>query len=315
VIELPGGTILGPYETREEWLEARKLGIGGSDIGALLGLSQFKSPLQVFYEKTEGATQEVNEAMEIGAAIEPWILDRWYEDSGEPVGTYLYRGLVTIQSQTFPFLLHSPDALLCSQGPLTAFAGVEIKNIRSDAHWDPLPEFYMAQVQHGLLCSGLDRWIVVALVGGQKLITREIEPDKEMQGRIAFEAEKFWTSHVLANVPPEPDGSETDSNVLNRRWGASQDEIALLPDYCLQDLKTARRQLDASEKKMRKVEQTIKFRMGSKEHAVTESGEKLATWKVGTRTGVDVKRLREVSPEVAKKFEKTSPTRIFRPSL
>ena len=311
MIELPGGTILGPYETREEWLEARKLGIGGSDIGALLGLSQFKSPLQVFYEKTEGATQEVNEAMEIGAAIEPWILDRWL--STLDYSPDVLSELVTIQSNVLPFLIHSPDAILSDWQ--TAHTGVEIKNIRSDANWDPLPEFYMAQVQHGLLCSGLDRWIVVALVGGQKLITREIEPDKEIQGRIALEAEKFWTSHVLANVPPEPDGSETDSNVLNRRWGASQDEIALLPDYCLQDLKTARRQLDASEKKMRKVEQTIKFRMGSKEHAVTESGEKLATWKVGTRTGVDVKRLREVSPEVAKKFEKTSPTRIFRPSL
>ena len=319
MIELPGGTILGPYETREEWLEARKLGIGGSDIGALLGLSQFKSPLQVFYEKTEGATQEVNEAMEIGAAIEPWIRQQWIASgAGVRVHDMVYSDLVTIQSQTIPFLLHSPDALLFDNTVTSApepIAGIEIKNIRSDAHWDPLPEFYMAQVQHGLLCSGLDRWIVVALVAGQKLITREIEPDKEIQGRIALEAEKFWTSHVLANVPPEPDGSETDSNVLNRRWGASQDEIALLPDYCLQDLKTARRQLDASEKKMRKVEQTIKFRMGSKEHAVTESGEKLATWKVGTRTGVDVKRLREVSPEVAKKFEKTSPTRIFRPSL
>ena len=111
MIELPGGTILGPYETREEWLEARKLGIGGSDIGALLGLSQFKSPLQVFYEKTEGATQEVNEAMEIGAAIEPWIRQQWIASgAGVRVHDMVYSDLVTIQSQTIPFLLHSPDA-------------------------------------------------------------------------------------------------------------------------------------------------------------------------------------------------------------
>ena len=313
MIELPGGTILGPYETRDEWLQARRLGIGGSDIGALLGLSQFKSPLQVFYEKTEGSTQEVNEAMEIGSAIEPWICEQWRR-SLPGIPTPVLTDLVMIQSNTFPFLIHSPDAIWLDPDFLP-LAGVEIKNIRSDANWDPLPEFYMAQVQHGLLCSGLDRWIVVALVAGQKLITREIEPDKEFQGRIALEAEKFWSDHVLKNVPPEPDGSEMDSNVLNRRWEVSQDEIALVPNYLLSDMRQWTKKLEVAKKGLAKTEQIIKFRMGSKEHAVTENGERLATWKTGTRTAVDVKRLRELAPEVAKKYEKTTPTRVFRPTL
>ena len=55
----------------------------------------------------------------------------------------------------------------------------------------------MAQVQHGLLCSGLDRWIVVALVAGQKLITREIEPDKEFQGRIALKPRSSGSTTFL----------------------------------------------------------------------------------------------------------------------
>ena len=310
MIELPGGTILGPYETREDWLQARRLGIGGSDIGALLGLSQFKSPLQVFYEKTEGSTQEVNEAMEIGAAIEPWILRQWVNRAGHL--EELNDDLLAIQFKTLPFLLHSPDALVRD---VNGWCGVEIKNVRSDANWDPIPEFYMAQVQHGLLCSGLDRWIVVALVAGQKLITREIEPDKEFQGRIALTAEKFWVDHVLKNVPPEPDGSEMDSNVLNRRWDTSQDEIALVPNYLLSDMRQWTKKLEVAKKGLAKTEQIIKFRMGSKEHAVTENGERLATWKTGTRTAVDVKRLRELAPEVAKKYEKTTPTRVFRPTL
>ena len=233
----------------------------------------------------------------------------------ERVGALLHDELLMIQSTTFPFLIHSPDALLAPVGDSKVHTGIEIKNVRSDANGDPIPEFYMSQVQHGLLCSGLDRWIVVALVAGQKLITREIEPDKEFQGRIALTAEKFWIDHVLKNVPPEPDGSEMDSNVLNRRWDTSQDEIALVPNYLLSDMRQWTKKLEVAKKGLAKTEQIIKFRMGSKEHAVTENGERLATWKTGTRTAVDVKRLRELAPEVAKKYEKTTPTRVFRPTL
>ena len=314
MLELPGGTIT-TYHSREDWLKARKLGLGGSDIGALLGVSRFSSPLQVFYEKTEDFSREVTERMEIGAAIEPWILDRWFFRGADPTPDEgIYDELCIIQSNEYPFLLHSPDAIL-HNAKMEPVAGVEIKNISSDYNWNPLPDGYMAQVQHGMLCSGLDRWIVVALVGGQKLITREIEVDRTMHAQIIREAEKFWTSHVLANVPPEPDGSESASDVLNRRWGASQDESVEIDEWLITNLRAAEREVKAAEAYRAKTQQQIKSKMGDKEVAVTPDGERFATWKVSTRTSIDTRRLRENDPELAKKYEKTSPTRVFRPNL
>ena len=38
--------------TREEWLARRRSGIGGSDVAAVLGLSPWKSPRQVWLDKT-----------------------------------------------------------------------------------------------------------------------------------------------------------------------------------------------------------------------------------------------------------------------
>jgi putative phage-type endonuclease len=322
MIELPAGKILGPYENRDDWLEARKQGIGGSDVAALLGLSTFTSPLQVFYEKTEGATREVTERMEIGQAIEKWILEFWESTSGVWVDELvtLYDEQIIIKSDEYPWLLHSPDALVTEWDDHLnpagkALAGIEIKNIGNDHHWDPLPPFYMAQVQHGLLCSGLDKWIVIALVGGSKLITREVSPDLEMQGRIITESERFWNDHVLANIPPDPDGSEVDSRALDGRWEASQSETIEIADYWLRNLKQAKQTLDNAEKGYAKVCQRIKVLMGDAEKAVTVDGAKVATWKVSTRTAIDTKRLRDEDPEVAKKYEKTSPTRIFRPTL
>lgn len=316
-MNLPGGTIE-IFADRASWLERRRQGIGGSDIATILGLSTFSSELEVYYEKVDGTEREQTEQMAIGQDIEAWILDRWDEKT-EKDG-WIAEQRIIVRSDQHPFLLHSPDALLVEPwgphqgwiGSPGAIAGIEVKNIRSDQHWDPLPEYYMAQVQHGLLCSGLDRWIVVALVGGQKIITREVEPDIEWHGRIVAAAERFWTAHIVPNVPPEPDGSESANRALERRWdtsaGKCEVDAELWATYRLK--KTV---AEAAEKDLHRAQQRIQAAMGDSEIA-TVDGKKVATWKVSTRSSVDVRRLREEEPKLAEKYQVTKPTRIFRPS-
>lgn len=66
-----------------EWHEQRRAGIGGSDVAALLGLSKWKSPYQLFLEKTGNAPpQEDNEAMYWGRMLEPVIRDAYEEKTG-----------------------------------------------------------------------------------------------------------------------------------------------------------------------------------------------------------------------------------------
>lgn len=313
-IELPAGTILGPYDNRDDWLEARKQGIGGSDVASLLGLSGFGSPLKVFYQKVEGATEEPTERMEIGLEMEPVILERWERKSGlfTDRRMEIYDKLIIIKSEDHPWLLHSPDALLLEDGQV--IAGIECKNIGTDHGWDPLPPFYASQVQHGLLCSGLDKWIVLARVGGSRQIVREVYPDLEMQGRIIAEGERFWNDHVLTGIPPDPDGSEADTEALNGRWDTSGGSVEIA-DYWLRNLRRSVEAKDKADRGLAKVQQRIKVLMGDAEKAVTPDGVKVATWKVGTRSAIDVKRLRDEDPELASKYEKTSPTRVFRPNL
>ncbi|HFC9341278.1 TPA: YqaJ viral recombinase family protein, partial [Enterococcus hirae] len=38
--------------SHQEWLEDRKKGIGGSDVATVLGLNKYKSPYQLWLEKT-----------------------------------------------------------------------------------------------------------------------------------------------------------------------------------------------------------------------------------------------------------------------
>ena len=50
----------------EEWLDWRKTGIGGSDASVVCGVSKYKSPLELFMEKTGQISQQKRERLRIG---------------------------------------------------------------------------------------------------------------------------------------------------------------------------------------------------------------------------------------------------------
>ena len=64
-------------ETTEQFENERKCGIGGSDIAAVMGLSKWKTPLDVYNEKkgivTPQFTDEVRRRMSVGLALEEVI--------------------------------------------------------------------------------------------------------------------------------------------------------------------------------------------------------------------------------------------------
>ena len=309
-MKVPGGEVLGPFWDRSEWLEARKAGIGGSDIGTIMGLSSFTSDLEVYDSKQADAPErEASEQMAIGRAIEGFILGMW-TDRYKPAGLIDANDYL-IRSTGTPYLLHSPDAMLVDDDGM-ALAGIEIKNTRSDTNWDPLPPMYMAQVQHGLLCTGLEHWTVVALVAGQRLKVVEVDADKEFQGRILVAAERFWRDHVQKNVPPAPDGSESSSRALQSRWEPSQGESAEVPGLLWDQFKHCSLMFDEWKASREVALQRIQAAMGEAEIAMVD-GTQVATWKLQTRKSVDVTRLRQEDPELAKKFEKVSSSRVFRP--
>ena len=78
--------------SHEEWLEDRRKGIGGSDVGALLGLNKYKSPYTLWAEKSGLLhTDEVdNESMRIGRDLEDYVAKRFMEETGHEVITSDY---------------------------------------------------------------------------------------------------------------------------------------------------------------------------------------------------------------------------------
>ena len=60
-----------PYE---DWLEYRKQGIGGSDAAVVCGISRYKSPVELWMEKTgQLPSQETGEAAYWGNLLESLV--------------------------------------------------------------------------------------------------------------------------------------------------------------------------------------------------------------------------------------------------
>lgn len=306
-MNLPGGTILGPF-SREEWLEKRREGVGGSDCAAILGLSQFQSPLEVYESKVHAFDRDSEEHMSWGQILEPVIIQKWASLTDLHVRT----DRVIFQSKEYPFLLHSPDGFVVEDSPVE---GVEVKVIRSDQKWNQeafqfIDPPYYAQVQHGLLCSGLPKWNVLALVSGQKLITREVFPDPEFQSRIIEECGVFWAWNVLGSRPPSPDGSESSQRALDQAWEPSEGKTEV-PYDLVGELKAVSEELSVMEREKKRLTQQIESLMQDSEVA-TVDGVPVATWKSQVRNAVDVKALRADYPKLAEKYTKQTTSRVFR---
>ncbi|KMS79097.1 hypothetical protein ACH49_13495 [Streptomyces leeuwenhoekii] len=76
----PTGRLILPADAdREKWLQARRSGIGSSDIAAILGISRFGNALSVYHDKTGGLPLESDDSEPAlwGRAFEETVAREW----------------------------------------------------------------------------------------------------------------------------------------------------------------------------------------------------------------------------------------------
>ncbi len=129
---------------REEWLQLRKTGIGGSDAGAVCGMNPYSSPAKVFQDKVSSAVSELDsEAVRQGNDLEDYVAKRFMEVTGLKVrrSNYLYR------SAEHPFMVADVDRLVVGED-----AGLECKTASaySAGQWKDgnIPLHYILQCMH-----------------------------------------------------------------------------------------------------------------------------------------------------------------------
>lgn len=256
-----------------EWAEWREQGLGGSDIGAILGLNEYKSAYALWAERTGKIDVEPvdNWSVRFGKAFELPILELWGEQN--PDWTIYLTG--TYCDKTYPFLQASPDAL--AQHKTTGeWILLEVKTARYN--WDSLPPSYEAQVVHYLDVMGITRGRVIAVAGWnwfeQEIIYDEFQAEAQRQAAI-----RFW-SLIQADREPDFDGATSTYEAVRKMNPDIDPELSVeLPEA--DQLLLAQQNYDNAQKELNLAKSRALSVMGKAKSAYSKQGDKFVT--VATR--------------------------------
>lgn len=212
--------------SREEWLQLRTKGIGGSDISAILGLNQWRSPFQVWAEKTgriePGGSD--SEFIHWGNIMEPVLANEFQNQTGKKV----FRPNKEFIHRDYDFLRANIDRDIEKEpGFLEIKTATEYKN----SEWldDEVPAPYLLQVQHYM--NVLERPYVYfcALIGGHKLVIKRVDRDDELINAFTPKLVDWWQTYVVADKQPPVDGTQSTTDTLKQLYGDDTGETVALP--------------------------------------------------------------------------------------
>jgi putative phage-type endonuclease len=297
---------------REDWLRARGTGIGGSDVAAILGLSKWKTPLQVYQEKRgELAPQEDNAAMRWGRYLEPVVRQAYADETGHEVRVLDQM----VRHPAYEFMIANLDGFVDpGNGPRRIF---EAKTARTADGWgepgsDQVPQPYLLQVQHYMAVTGFVVADVAVLIGGSDFRRYEVPEDRELQQMLVDAEAEFW-QRVQRGEPPEP---VTVADAI-ARWGRSSITDRVMADddvlLAIQTLRTARESIAAAEAIEESAKAIVLRALGERDTLVGPDGKTLCTWRAAAAPQrFDTAAFKAAHPALAAEFTKAGePSRRF----
>lgn len=295
-------------QNREAWLKLRNTGLGGSDAAVVLGVSPWKSKLELWMEKTgqkEPADLSDNERIYWGIKNEANIADWFTEVTGKKV---IRRGMM--RSDEYPWMLASVDREVVGER-----SGLEIKTAGVDQakYWkdDEMPDGYYLQCQWYMAVTGWERWYVAVLIGGNQAIWKEIPRNEEQIAELIKASGEFWKM-VETGQMPEVDALSgpalADMYPGGDRESVEMNNLATVYEQ-LKGLKENKKLLENG---IKALENEIKMAMGNHER-ITIDGNKVSWLTQDGRKTIDSKRLQAEQPEVYRQYLKSgNPIRVFR---
>ena len=287
-----------PYE---DWLEYRKLGIGGSDASVVCGISRYKSPVELWMEKTNQMQgHEAGEASYWGTILESIVRNEFTKRTGMEVKQL---GQI-LQSVEHPFMLANLDGV-CEHpdyGPCI----FEAKTASADkaGEWDDaIPDEFLLQIQHYMAVTGYKGTYIAVLIGGNTFKWRFVERDEELISMLINLEADFW-EHVQNMTPPPLDGSDASAKFLAERFPNStpRSKIELPPtaDSILAQYENACEQLEAVTERKQEAENRLKEMLGDNE--VGTANGRIVTWKSIVQDRLDSKTLKAEHPTIYQKY-------------
>lgn len=293
-------------EGESEWLAFRNEGIGGSDVASIMGLSKYRSPIEVWMEKRgmkEPQDLSDKEAVEWGNRLEAIVREKFAERHPE---------LVVSESSYSLVARNRPWAHANLDGKLLDGSGewgvLEIKTVgkNREKDWaDGVPDYYMTQVTHYLSVTGWKYAWVAALIGGQHYVEFRVERDEGDIDVVNSAVDTFWNDCVVGGAMPQVVGTAPEASALLNMFGigstgyATPDNIdhfdTLVHDY-LESKECERKYAEQA----KRLANEIRAAIGSDKGALSDVYK--VTWVKSNSTRFDKKRFAEDNPELLAQY-------------
>ena len=313
----------------------RRFFLGGSDAAAVMGLSPWATPLELWREKTGRKDAPPPDPAQIrrwerGHKLEPFIremcIERLERDFGMTVELVACNARYT--DPEFPWMSCEIDFELRITGTmpigdeLVAFdrehINVDAKSVTGFARkkWgreentEDVPIEYAAQFMFGMMLTGRRYCLVAALRSFDDVDLYWTVRDDETIAAMRPKLVSFWLDHVMADVPPDPMVFDDIKALFPIDNGGAIEATPEIADKVAQF-----REIKQRIKEFEEAEEALKFELAESisPHArLTLGGRDLLTWNGQNDTRLDSTLLKAEQPDVWAEFARTKIVRVLR---
>jgi predicted phage-related endonuclease len=299
--------------------ELRRTGLGGSDIAAIVHENAYKTTLDVFLSKVEGAEDPETARQRWGKKLEPNVRDEYAETHPQ---YQLVASPPRYRAPSHDWWLAAPDFLVYESERYLALAGAmvspvaiaEMRDARTGASYgtgvrpdffgevkthgfhggqkygeeeDDIPRQYIIQANWYMYPAKVERTDFAVLIDTHLYRDHyRIYRDDKLCEVLAEAGQDFWHTAVKQRITPAPDGSDSRSKWIRERLGRDNGvERVATPALELEvrKLRTLKAELKRLEVDVATSAQVVQEAMGEAATLVGADGTILTTWKTNGR--------------------------------
>ncbi|WP_300345192.1 lambda-exonuclease family protein [Nesterenkonia sp.] len=291
-----------------EWEEERRASVGASEVAAVMGLSPYATPLDV-YKSKHGVDREFDPLLAFIGHESETIIAKWVEQySGVDV---TLEPAFMARSIEWPFLHASFDRV--SSDPFTTWQ-FKTAHHYTGHKWDEgIPTDIRVQVQAEMAVAGTQRAAVVVWIGGREFrLFWEPRDDRFIREHMIPAVMEFWCDRVSAGVPPMPstlaENAERFPTEPGKEIEASEMAMEAVDrrSVLLSDMQAMKAEADAL--------QLVIANYMEDADTLTFEGRRVLTYKTQAgRPSFDGKRFKEDHPDLAAEYTRQgAPFRVMR---
>lgn len=286
-------TVVDVVPDTDEWLQERRSSVGASEVAAVMGLSQWATPLDV-YKSKHGFDKPFDPLISLVGHEDERTMSRWLAElSG--LSPTLEPGFMA-RSAEYPFIHATPDRMWDG-------IPVQLKTAHeyTSHKWDEgIPTEYRVQVQTEMLVTGAPRALLVVRIGSRDFrAIWEPRDDRFINEHLIPTVTEFW-GRVEAHEPPPPStvaeiAEAYPSEAIEVELSDEAFDVLERITVLNSDIQAQEAERDALKVALAQYVETA--------DTLFHGGQKVATWKSQKgRAGFDQKRFREDHPELAAEY-------------